>query len=109
MSAGAVRADWSSVTLAEYDALRIIRREDAETLLNRYWDGIADYDLCRDPGEPATRLTDEGSAWLAGLRETYYTTPDERELIRIARDFVASMGTLLTCHVAREIRQEGVR
>ena len=105
-----IYADWSNVTLAEYAALDIIRRDDAEQLLNRYWDrlradravielnGIADDD-------PPTRLTPEGQSWLAELHTTVVSTLDERELIAAARDFVRNMGTLLTVNVAREVRQ----
>ena len=104
-----VYANWTNVTLVEYDALTIIRREDAEQALNRYWDQLhTDHKVIA--GSDATeldvpgRLTDEGRVWLASLHETAVSTLDEHELIRVARDFVCAMGTLLTVNVARQLR-----
>ncbi|AEJ94112.1 hypothetical protein THIBAULT_199 [Mycobacterium phage Thibault] len=102
------RADWSHVTLAEYAALDILKRENVEQLLNDYWDELfsAGKVICAHSEtmtEP-TRLTPEGSAWLARLHDTAVSSLDERELIAAAREFVKSMGTMLTMNVHRAIR-----
>lgn len=102
-----IYADWGNVTMAEYDALAIIRRADAESLLNRFWDQvhrerviIAGDSDCDGPD----RLSDDGRAWLSDLHTRYHETTDENELIAMARDFVKSMGTLLTVNVAEDAR-----
>lgn len=96
-----VRADWSSVTLAEYAALDLIRRPNCEDVLNAVWDEMHAHNPFR--GESPTRLNDDGSVWLAEAHETATTTQDEHELIRLARDFVRSMGTLTTMRASRVV------
>jgi hypothetical protein len=97
-----IRADWGSVTLAEYAALDVIWCADPELILNATWDEMDTHNPFSD-GTP-TRLTDDGRAWLAGLRETVTTTFDEREQIRAARELVRSMGTLVTMAAKRRTR-----
>jgi hypothetical protein len=96
------RADWGSVTLAEYAALDIITRPDAEAILNRVWDDIHEHNPFR--GDEPNRLTDDGRVWLAGLHSTVTESADEREVIRAAREFVSSMGTLTTMAAKRAMR-----
>lgn len=103
MSAGAiVRADWSGVTLGEYSAHAILASADALTHMNAYWDDIAVHDLCGD-GTP-NRLTDDGAAWLCELQAAYESANDERDVIRMGREFVREFGTMLVSNVARSIR-----
>lgn len=100
-----IRASWSDVTLAEYAALDIIWREDCETLLNAYWDALhASGRVITNNDEPLgepTRLTADGSTWLAELHATVTTTTDEREQIKAAKDFMRSMGVMLTMSVKK--------
>lgn len=35
-----IRAGWSHVTNAEYDALAILRRPDTEALIDNYWEHL---------------------------------------------------------------------
>jgi hypothetical protein len=97
-----MRADWGHVTLAEYAALDVIWTANPELILNSVWDEIHEHNPFR--GDSPSRLSDDGRAWLAGLRETVTTTFDEREQIRAAREFVSSMGTLMTMAAKRRIR-----
>lgn len=104
-------ADWSHVTLGEYAALDIIRRDDAERWMNRYWDQLHANHMViagTDATEPDVpgRLTDDGRAWLADLHDTVVTTLDDHKVIAAARAFLNAMGTLLTMNVARAIRDD---
>lgn len=103
-----VRADWSNVTLGEYKALDILRRDNPETLLNAYWDRLhAGHRVieCMSASEPSQpgRLTPAGSEWLAELHRTVTESSDEREHIRAAGEFLKGMGTLLTVNVHRAL------
>lgn len=108
------RADWSRVTLGQYAALAILRRDDSEALLNAYWDSTFAYRITLeranhvpagdDDNDVPVRLTDEGKAWLAGLHDTVTTTLDEREQITAATEFVRRMGTLLTMNIGKAIK-----
>ncbi len=97
------RVEWADITLGEFDALTILRASESVPYLNAYWDDIAAYDLCGD-GTP-NRLSDSGAVWLRNLRCEAFTD-DAETARRIARDFLSSMGTLLTANVARVIRAE---
>ena len=97
-----IRADWGSVTIAEYDALAIIRREDSADVLNAYWVRTWQTGLASDV---PTTVSDYGREWLTAAHLTYMTTGDEHELIRLAREFVCSFGTLTTISAARDARR----
>lgn len=101
-----VHRSWANVTLAEYDALEIMRHEAAEDHLNAYWDELQRLDPFNDG--PATRLTDEGRTWLRALRHTYHHATDDRQVQDAATDFVRRMGLLATVNVAKTLRRERV-
>lgn len=102
-----IARDWSNVTMAEYDALSIIRREDAAGVLDAYWRRVhREGRLVGDYPEAPT-LTDEARDWLTAARLTYMTATDEAELITLAREFVRRFGVLTTSCAAR--RMVGVR
>lgn len=64
---------------------------------------MAELDEFVDVGQP-NRLTADGRSWLAGLQSRLLESSDEREHIAMAKDFVESMGTMLTSNVARAVR-----
>lgn len=103
-----VRADWSNVTLGEYKALDILRRDNPAALLNAYWDRVhAERRVIESipAGEPSgpSRLTPAGEQWLAELHRIVTESSDEREHIAAAGDFLRSMGALLTVNVHRSL------
>jgi len=111
-SATIVRADWSGVTLGEYDSLAILRREDARELVESYWtrlfqDRIA---IEQSAGMPTAddqpcRFSPDGIAWLRRLQDEL-TSCDEHSHIAAARDFSYRMGMLAVSNVARMMRAE---
>lgn len=98
-----VRADWSSVTLAEYAALHVLAGPDPLAELNATWDEIHEANPLR--GDAPTRLTPEGETWLAGLVATVRKTHDEHDRITAARDFLRCIGVLTVTAAARKARQ----
>lgn len=102
-----IRADWSGVTLAEFDALALIRHPDGEALLNAAWDRMHELNPFRE-GE-STRLHDAGRHWWIGLNETCNNTLDEHVLIASAREAVSCLGLLTIVNAARLMRSAPTR
>jgi hypothetical protein len=97
-----VRADWSNVTLAEFDGHAILWSPNSLAHINAFWNELA-VDNPFHEGPP-TRLTPDGLAWFVALQDVTRNAMDEREQIRAAREFVSEMGTMLTVNVARSMR-----
>lgn len=110
MSGAAVRRQgWADVTLLDFAALDVLRSADPLGALARYWDA-----LHADPanvfrGERPNRLTDEGVAWLDGLRAELlagpYVSEDATAARRIAAELVRCLGTLCVLNAARAVRE----
>lgn len=110
MSAAAIRADWSGVTLGEYDALAILARADARELVESYWLRVFHERVAieQSAGMPADdeqpcRLSPDGIEWLRRLQDELMSC-DEHSHIAAARDFRHVVGTLAVSGIARDIR-----
>lgn len=97
------RADWSSVTVREFNALAILTAPDPLAALNAAWDDVHAHNPFADPVEGPTRLTADGETWLADAVAAA-TGPDEPAAIAAARDAVTALG-FLTIHAAARIAQ----
>jgi hypothetical protein len=95
------RADWSSVTLAEYAAINLLARPDVNDALDRTWDDIHEHNPFR--GDTPNRLTDDGRAWLAQLHQTVTRHQDEHAVIAAGRELVKALGLLTVMATARKM------
>lgn len=108
-----VRADWSGVTLGEYDALAILRRDDARELVETYWTRLFQDRIAIESSagigsttadDQPCRFSPDGVAWIRRLQDEL-TSCDEHAHIAAARDFRYQLGTLAVANVARMMRE----
>ena len=97
-------ADWGNVTLAQYDAIALVRQPNAEDLLNQYWEDRHAHNAFAE-AEP-TKLTDEGKQWLAKCHEIVAHSDDEPLIISTAREIVRALGTLTVIGAVRMAKEK---